>query len=246
MGTLVYIFNNFLYKPLFNALILLYKYLPGQDFGVAVIALTILIKLLLYPLGTQAIKNQKALEEIQPKVQEIQKKYKDNKAEQGKALMDLYRQAKISPFSGFLPLLIQIPILIALYRLFSQNFQSGVDGHIYSFLSFSGAVNPVFLGIVNLAHPSVFLAIIAGAAQFWQAKTAGLKSSQKKGIQPGSEKTAQFSQMMQKQMLYLFPFFTALILFRLPSAVALFWIVSSLFTIVQQYLSNRPKINPAK
>ena len=110
MSFLINIFNTILYRPLFNFLVLLYKHIPGHDFGLAIIILTVSIILLLYPLGTRAIKSQKDLSEIQPQVKEIQEKYKDNKEEQMREIMGLYKKAKVSPFSGFLLLLIQLPI----------------------------------------------------------------------------------------------------------------------------------------
>jgi len=117
MNLLIQIFNEVLYRPLFNVLIWLYDVLPGHDLGIAIIILTAAIRLLLYPLSKKAIKSQKALTGLQPKIKEIQKKYKD-KADQAKATMELYRQYRINPMSGCLPILIQLPILIALYRVF--------------------------------------------------------------------------------------------------------------------------------
>ena len=118
MDLLISIFNTFLYRPLFNVLILFYQYVPGHDFGLAVIILTILIKLIFYPLGIKAIKSQKELSGLQPKIKEIQEKYKDNKEQQTKEVMALYKKERINPFSGCLPLLIQLPVLLALYRVF--------------------------------------------------------------------------------------------------------------------------------
>lgn len=234
MSLLIKSFNTLLYQPLFNALILLYKYLPGQDFGVAVIVLTVLIKVLFYPLGVKAIRAQKALNKLQPKIQEIQKKYKDDKAEQARIMMELYKKEKISPFSGFLPLLIQIPILIALYRVFVGGFQPDGMAHLYSFLSQPESISPTFLGIFNLARPSATLAIFAGITQFFQTKIS-LPEISKKSKKGGE--VSQFSEVMQKQMKYFFPVFTVFILLKIPSAVALYWIVAALFTTIQQYFT---------
>ena len=104
MSFLTLAFNTILYRPLFNALLLLYEYLPGQDFGVAIIVLTCIIRLALYPSTLKSIKSQKALQEIQPKIKEIQTKFKHKKEEQGRAMMELYKKEKINPLSGCLPL----------------------------------------------------------------------------------------------------------------------------------------------
>jgi len=229
-------FNTILYRPLFNALVLLYNYLPGQDFGVAIILLTCAIRIILYPSTLKSIKSQKALQDIQPKIKEIQNKLKKNKEEQAKALMDLYKKEKINPLSGCLPLLVQLPILIALF-LVLRSLSSGIlDGDIlYSFVSNPGEINPLFLGIMNLTAPSSVLAVLAGLFQFVQTKMITAKTKISAGAGPD------FSQMMQKQMLYFFPILTVLILWRLPSAIGLYWLTTTLFAIGQQYLIFRPE-----
>lgn len=239
----VNIFNITLYQPLFNILILLYQYLPGHDLGAAVIILTVLIRVILYPLGIQAIRSQKALSELQPKIQEIQKKYKHDKEKQARATMELYQKEKINPFSGCLPLFIQFPILIALFLVFKSGFQPEQMIHLYSFVPSPGIINPSFLGIANLAQScsveingqqslilgNVILAVFAGVSQFFQTKMIAPKTKQTK------DKTGGFSQIIQKQMLYFFPVFTVFICWNLPSAVALYWGITSIFTIIQQH-----------
>ena len=239
MGLLINIFNEVLYRPLFNLLVLIYEYFPVRDFGVAVILLTILIKILLFPFGKQSIRVQKAMNELQPKIKEIQKKYKDNKAEQARLTMELYKKEKINPFAGILPLLIQIPILIALYQLFWKGIQ--IDGvkHLYSFVSMPGPIDPTFLGGINLSNPNLALAIFAGISQFWQVKISSPKTLKTRE----KNQFPQFSEIMQKQMLYFFPVLTIFILLKIPSAVALYWTVSTLFSIGQQYWQTREKGN---
>jgi len=232
MELLINIFNTVLYQPLFNALILLYEYLPGRDFGIAVIVLTVVIRLVLYPLMAQSIKSQKALSELQPKIQEIQQKYKDNREQQSKEMMGLYQKEKINPFGGCLPLLIQLPILIALYRVFWQGLQPEAMSLLYNFVPNPGTINPTFLGLVNLGEASLASAVLAGIVQFFQSKMMIPKTKKPKL----GDKTSQFSDMMQKQMLYFFPIFTVFILWRLPAAIALYWVVTALFSIGQQYL----------
>jgi len=221
------IFNTVLYQPLFNALILLYNYLPGQDFGVAVIALTLIIRFILYPTTAKSIRSQKEISEIQPKIKEIQEKYKDNKEKQAQETMKLYQEENINPFSGCLPLLVQLPILIGLFRVFWRGFASEQMSYLYSFVSDPGAINQTFLGLVNLENPNPFLAILAGVFQFIQTKT--MQS------QDQSQDDSGFKAMFQKQMIYLFPLFTVMIVWNLPSAIALYWITSTLFMIAQQY-----------
>jgi len=244
MQFFVNIFNVVLYRPLFNALVFLYEYLPGHDFGIAIIVLTIIIRFLLYPLMTQSIRSQKVLSGLQPKIQEIQSKYKDDKEKQGRAMMELYQREKINPLGGCLPLLIQLPILIALYQVFWKGFQPEQLKNLYSFVHFSGQINPLFLGIVNLDQPSVFLAVLAGVTQFIQTKMMTPKTKKTEGKK---DQMGQFSEIMQKQMLYILPLFTVFILWRLPAALAVYWILTALFSIGQQYLIFKKTIyEPAK
>jgi YidC/Oxa1 family membrane protein insertase len=225
------LFKAVLYQPLLNLLILFYIYLPGHDFGVAIIALTVVIRLALWPLMSQSIRSQKILSEIQPKIQELQKKYKDEKERQVKEIMALYKEAKINPFGSFLPLLIQFPILIALYQVFWRGFQPGSMSNLYSFVPNPGTIDPNFLGLINLAEASIALAFIAGITQFIQTKM--MIPAKKSG---GDQKSlSQVSDRMQNQMLYIIPVFTVFILWKLPAAIGLNWIVTSLFYIIQQY-----------
>jgi YidC/Oxa1 family membrane protein insertase len=146
--------------------------------------------------------------------------------------MGLYQKEKINPFGGCLPLLLQLPILIALYRVFWKGLQPEEIAHLYSFVPPPGAIDPTFLGVVNLAEASIGVAILAGICQFFQSKMITPKT--KKARQ--KEGMAQFSGMMQKQMLYFFPIFTVFILWRLPAAIGFYWMITALFSIGQQYL----------
>ncbi len=229
-------FNLLLHKPLFNALILLYLYLPWHDFGLAIIFLTILIRILLYPSMKKSIRSQKMLTDLQPKIQKIQQEFKDDKQRQTKEMMALYQREKINPFGSILPLLIQFPILVALYRIFWnwQGIPELLNTHLYSFVPHPGLINPLFLGAINLSAPNVILALLAGLVQFFQSKMFSPSSA--KNTANSSKQVSQISGMMQKQMLYFFPIFTVLILWGLPSAVGLYWITTGLFSILQQYL----------
>jgi len=233
MEFLVTTFNVILYQPLLNILVLLYTYIPGHDFGVAVILLTIIVKFVFYPLGVKSIRSQKVLSELQPKIKEIQGKYKDNKEQQTREIMALYKREKINPFSGCLPILIQLPVLIALYRVFWSGLGPEQMTLLYSFVPFPGAINSMFLGIVDLAKPNIIIALLAGVFQFIQIK----KSSPKTKI----NKESGVSDHMQKQMQYFMPGFMVLILFRLPSAVGLYWLTTTIFTIIQQHIIFKNK-----
>lgn len=236
---LIKFFDVLLYQPLFNSLVLLYNYLPGHDFGIAIILLTIIIRIILYPVSVKALNSQKTLQALQPKMQEIQKKHKDNKEQLAKETLELYRREKINPFSGLFLAIIQLPILIALYSVFWKGLNPAELANLYSFVSNPGQINSVFLGIVDLSKANLVLAVLAGIFQFFQTKMLTPKSS------PGQGKSSDMSQIMQKQMVYFFPFLTVFILMSLPSAIGLYWIVSGIFSIIQQYFILK-KITPIK
>jgi YidC/Oxa1 family membrane protein insertase len=240
--SIINFFYIILYQPLFNGLVLLYNYVPGHDFGIAIIFLTIIIRLILFPISVKAVNSQRSLQKLQPIMQEIQKKYKDDKEKQAKEILALYKKEKINPFSGLLLALIQLPILIALYKVFWEGLNPKELGALYAFVSNPGLINPLFIHLVNLSKPNLILAILAGITQYWQTKMLmpkpNIGSSNKK-------KEPDFSQLMQKQMLYFLPVFTVIILISLPSALGLYWTISGLFSIIQQYLifkKNKPEV----
>lgn len=229
MSIITLLYNEILYRPLFNGLIFLYNVIPGHDFGVAIIVLTLVIRGVLYPLNQKAIKSQKALAELQPKIKEVQQKFKNEKEKQGAALMELYKAHKINPASGCLPFLIQFPVLIALFSVFKSGLDPEKLNGLYSFVAHPGAINNLFLGLVNLAEKNYVLAILAGALQFVQTKMMTPKNP---ATQSG---TSDFSSMMNKQMLYFFPILTTFIAASLPAGLGLYWVAMTAFGIVQQY-----------
>ncbi len=226
---IVHFFNSFLYYPLFNFLIVIYNYLPGHDFGLAIIVLTVIIRLVLYPLSLKAFQSQRAIQKLQPLISELQTKYKNDKEKQAKETLELYRKENINPFSGLALALVQLPILIALYQVFWHGLQSDALNGLYTFIKNPGAINPFFLHLLDLSKPNILFAVLAGILQFFQTKMLMPAPIQ------GQAKTNDLASMMQKQMVYLFPILTVVILFKLPSALGLYWIASGLFSITQQY-----------
>lgn len=227
-------FNEVFYRPLFNGLIFLYNSIPYHDFGIAIIVLTLIIRFILYPLNQKAIKSQKALNELQPQIKEIQAKHKNDRAKQSQALMELYRQKGINPASGCLPLLIQLPVLFALYRVFWNGLKPESLNSLYFFVSRPEVINPWFLGVLDLSKSNWLMAILAGAFTFIQSKM--MAPSQAKSATMGD-----FSAMFSRQMVYLMPVMTVIIAWKLPAGLALYWIIITLFGIVQQYLVTRKK-----
>jgi len=221
-------FNTVLYQPLFNVLILLYVYFPWHDFGVAVILLTLIMRIVLSPASIKTVRSQKALSELQPKIKEIQQKYKGDKEKQSKAMFELYQKAKVNPLSGCLPLLLQLPVLIALYQVFLRGFEEEVlRKTLYTIIPYPGSISLMFLGLIDLTQSNIYLALLAGVLQFFQSKISmPEKDSEKKDS----------AQIIQTQMIYFFPLFTVFIVWKLGAIIALYWITSTLFSIGEHYL----------
>lgn len=227
------ILHEALYRPLFNGLVFLYNTIPYHDFGIAIILLTLITRFILYPLNQKALKSQKALNELQPQIKEIQNKYKSDRVKQSQALMDFYKTKGINPASGCLPLLVQLPVLIVLYQVFLNGLKPESLNSLYYFISRPESINPKFLGLIDLSQSNYVLAILAGALTFIQSKMMA-PSSANKSANPGD-----FSAMMSKQMVYLMPVITLIIAWKLPAGLALYWVVITLFGVVQQYFVNK-------
>lgn len=237
-----FIFNTFIYEPLYNILILLYNLVPGGDFGISIILMTILLRVLLIPLYQKQIESQKKLQELQPKIKALQEKTKNNKEEQTKRLMELYKENKTNPFSGCFPLIIQLIFFIAIYRVLINISNNGLTADptlLYSFVSDPGKINQFFIHLVDLTKPSVVIAILAAAAQYFQTKTLMANQPQAPKKDPADGKP-DIAQMMNKQMLYLGPFLTLFIGIKFPAGLSIYWLASTLFMLVQQvFMQNK-------
>jgi len=229
MNFIFSIFHTFFYQPLFNGLIFLYNILPVHDLGIAIVLFTIIIRLILYPLNQKAIVSQAALSKLQPQIKEIQEKQKGDKVKQSQALMDLYKKNNINPAAGCLPLLIQLPVLLALYQVFLAGLDPNKLGGLYSFVQKPENINLLFLGIIDLSHANYVLAILAGILTYFQSKMM-------MGNQVKVSNNGDFSSVLNKQMLYFMPLFTVFIAWKLPAGLTLYWVVITLFGIIQQYL----------
>lgn len=226
-------FHLFFYQPILNLLVFLYNIIPGHDIGVAIIVLTVLIKLAFLPLSKKAIESQKAMQDIQPKIEELKKKYANNKEEMGREMMALYKEEKVNPFSSCLPLLIQLPFLWAVFLVFQNGLSGGGKGleMVYSFIYRPEIINSISFGIIDLAKPNVVLAILAGLAQFWQAK---MMLTTRPAVKGEGSKDEDMMAIMNKQMLYFMPALTVFFCLSFPGGLALYWLVTTLLAVLQQ------------
>lgn len=235
---MIEIFNVLLYQPLFNILILLYNFIPPHDLGVSVVLLTVFVRLLISPLSIKAARSQRALAVLQPKIKEIQLKHKGDAQRQNEEVMKLYKESKTNPFSGCLPLLIQLPIFIALFQILKGVGNTSQFSSLYSFVERPESLSTIFLGLFDLAKSNKILAILAGAFQFVQSKMISSVTPNPKSSSKGTQ-TEEMSKMMTQQMTYIMPIFLIFIYWSLPSALSLYWVVITVFSIAEQYYINK-------
>jgi YidC/Oxa1 family membrane protein insertase len=226
---MIEIFQTLFYQPILNLLVFLYN--TFGDLGVAIIFLTIIIKLILLPLSIKSIKSQKALQDLQPKIKELKEKHKDDKQGMSMALMALYKENKVNPFSSCLPLLIQLPFLFAIFRVFRDGFAQDHLDLLYSFVGNPEIINVITLGFFDLSERSIVLALLAGGAQFLQGK---MMITNKPEIKTPGSKDENMLAIMNKQMLYVMPFITVIIGLSFPAGLTLYWFLTTLLTALQQ------------
>lgn len=241
---MIYLFNTIFYQPIFNLLVFLYNSVTFQDLGIAIILLTVIIKLILWPLSRKSIKSQQSLQTLQPKIDALKAKHKGNQQEMGKEMMALYKENKINPFSSCLPLILQLPFFIAVYQVLSKGLDNNFE-MLYPFITRPEVIHPFLLDFLDLSRPNIYLAVLAGAAQFWQAKMMMAKRVDVKTGGEGS-KDENMAAIMSKQMVYFMPALTVFIGITLPGGLTLYWLTITLLTVLQQVLMGKklPKNDP--
>jgi YidC/Oxa1 family membrane protein insertase len=205
------VWNLIIGNPVLNVLIAL-SHLLGGEFGWAIIVLTVIIRVISWPLTKRQLKSTKALQEMQPKMQELQKKYGKNQQKLQQEMMKLYKEAGVNPLGCLWPMLIQFPIWIALYQAIMRALATTPENLLSDFLG------------LDLASPgNIVLAIVVGGTMWVQQKM-----TQAPAVDPRQEST---SRMMLLMMPLMFGFLT----FMFPSGLALYWAISNIIGIVTQY-----------
>ncbi|MDB5265405.1 MAG: 60 kDa inner rane insertion protein preprotein translocase subunit YidC [Parcubacteria group bacterium] len=233
-------FTIVLYAPIYNLLIFLVDILPGGDIGLAVIIVTIIVKLVIAPLTISALRTSRAMQAIQPKFKELQEKYKDDKELQAKETFALYKKYKINPFASILTLFIQLPVIIALYYVFRHEVVKFDPTILYSFVHVPAVISNNFLGFFPLTAHNIILAALAAITQFLQAKYA-MPVPPSTG--PDASASEQFNRTMAMQMRYMLPLFIGFIAYISSGAIALYFITTALFTLGQElFMRKLPKV----
>lgn len=227
-----FLWDTFIYEPIYNSLVFIAQHITAKDVGIAVILLTVVIRLILSPLSKRSIRSQYKMRELEPKIAEIKSRGL-SKEEESRETFALYKQEGINPFSGCLYMLIQLPILFALYYVFMRGILQPT--HLYSFLS-TDALSNLFLGLFDITKPFLPLAILAGitqAAQAFLAPKPPTPSGDGKNFQ------AQLTKSLSLQTRYVLPIIIVFIASSLAAAVSLYWTVANLFSIGQEIYFRR-------
>lgn len=233
-----FIFNTFFYIPLYNGLIFFVDIIPGHNVGVVVIIFTLFIKIILFPLSQKSVKTQFEIKQLDPEVEEIKRKYKDNKQLQAEKIMKLYGEKKINPFSGIFLMLIQFPVLIGLYWVFLKGGLPDInEGILYSFTKIPEVINMSFLG-ANVADKSTLFAILAALSQFLQTQMMMPKMKKREGNAAPNFKD-ELARSMNMQMKYVMPVIIFIVARSFPAVVALYLMTSSLFAVGQELYVKR-------
>jgi len=224
--------KTIIYVPLYNFLILILG-VSWVDAGIAAIILTLVVKIILFPLAKKATMTQIAMKRHEAELTEIKQKYKDRQ-EQAVKVMEFYKIHNINPFSSILTLLIQIPVIYSLYYIFFRSGLPAVDTNLlYSFIQVPENISMNFLGLLDVSKNSVLLAFLAAISTFVQMHFSPGNS------QTTPENSANLSQVMMKQMKYTMPIIVFFISWKISGVVALYWFASNVFGIIQDAIIAR-------
>lgn len=240
-------YNEFIFRPLYNGLVGIMDLLPWADVGVAIIVFTIIVKVLLFPLSKSALLTQVRMKEIEPEANKIKAQYKDDRQAQALKIMELYKSRGIRPFSGILLLFIQLPILFALISVFYKIIPEVQAELLYSFISVP-ILKTSFLGLIDLTQPSLILALATGVIQYLQLKYS-LAAVQAAQTSPEAEQnpSVRMANSMHTQMKYLVPILAFVSIYWLipakfpqaASIIAIYWATSSLMTFLQELVIRK-------
>lgn len=225
-------------EPLYNGLILLMDAIPWADAGIAIIIFTAIVKLVLFPLSRKAVITQMEMKRIEPELTKLKKDFPDKQV-QAQKMLELYRAHNINPFSGILLLLIQLPIIFGLYRIFLTSGLPAVnEGLKYTFVTFPANINMEFLNLINITEKSLILALIAGVTTFIQIRFS-VPPIKRDPNQTERTFKDDLAHNMNLQMRYVLPVVAFFVSWTISGAIALYWITSNAFAIGQEIVIRK-------
>lgn len=230
------------FDPIYNLLIFVLNHIPAGDVGIAIVVLSVLIKIILLPLSLRAAKTQHAMRALEPELASVKEKHKDDRERLARETMDVYKRAGVNPFAGIVIQLIQIPIMIALYLAVSRGggvpFPDINTALLYSFVPAPETVSMLFLGFIDMTSRSLPLALAAALAQFFHTRLAlPPLPAREKDAAPSFKDD--FARSMQIQMRYMMPVIIFFVSYSISATIALYLLVSGLLSIAQEYVTRR-------
>ena len=234
-------FHAGVYDPLYNGLTFFVGVIPTHDIGLAIIALTIAVRIVIYPLSSRAIRAQMAMKKIAPEVELLKAKYKDKREEQGRAIFALYKERDVHPFASIGLMLIQFPVLIGLYWVFYAGGFPNVDASLlYSFVQIPASVNMEFLGVLDMSQRSIVLALLAAVTQLVYTRLSmGARQKTPKIAPAEASLSGDMAKSFDLQARYMLPVIIGVIAYTIPAAAPLYWVTSNVLMILQEYAMGR-------
>ena len=241
MDFLALLWNEVITKPMTNGLLLLYVGL-ASNLGLAIIAFTIVMRVLTYPLVVRQLRQTRRMQQLQPRIKDLNEKYKDNPQVRGQEVMKLYKEMGVNPIGCLGPMVVQMPIFIGLFWTinnvlpFTPEILAGLSGKLYGWLPFLNTVLPVdrlFLGMDLALAPTragsllgYVLVAASGASMFVQQKMTQMPSSDAR------------QESTQRMMLFMFPVMFGMFSLFFPLGLVVYWVASTLIGIAMQYFIN--------
>ncbi|HEV7449079.1 MAG TPA: YidC/Oxa1 family membrane protein insertase [Candidatus Paceibacterota bacterium] len=232
-------FTTFLVQPIYNLFVFLMGLMPHGDAGLAIIAMTLLMRAVLYPVFTSSIRTQMGMAAMQPELDAATEKYKDDKEALTRERMALLKKHKVNPFAGFGALIIQLVVLIALYfALFREGFPVIKTALLYSFVHAPAEVSTTLFGLLNLLAPHhIILALLVGATQY-----LAIRLTLRRTPSPAHPDKEAAHRLQSQMMQYFMPALMAVVSYTFPAAVGIYFITGNLVSLGQEWLlMRRPK-----
>lgn len=230
-------FHSVIYLPIYNALALFVSWMPSGDVGLAIILITVVVKVILFPLAVKASHTQVVMRSLEPQMRELRERHKDNAQELALKTMALYREFKVNPFASFFIILIQLPVIFGLYWVIWADSSSGVfdTALLYSWVTQPQVSSFTFLNLIPLGEGSVLLALLVAVTQYYLSQLMMPKAPEKTGKSFQDD----LATSMHLQMRYVFPLLLGVISYVATAAIALYFLTSNIFGIMQEFAARR-------
>lgn len=234
-------FHTLFYDPIYNLLVTVLTYTPLHDIGAAILIVTLIVKIILLPLNLSALRSQYIMKKIEGEMNALKEEHKASPQEASKKMMELYKREKVNPFASLLVIIIQIPIIFALYRVFSHGLVFD-PASLYSFLHFPENLHTLAFGLFDVTKRNIVVAVLAGISSYLLARrqTAAMVIKKVEGKDQSFQD--QFMKSMKIQLLYVLPIIIVFSAAALPAALGFYWFINNMITYGQDiYMKNKLK-----